>query len=48
MSDTAFEAFEQATGEQAAELREALAADLGGEREDYRPRQERVVDGGEE
>lgn len=48
MSDTEFEAFEQAMIEQAEGLCEALAADLGGEPEDYRPGQERVVDGGEE
>lgn len=48
MSDTEFEAFEQAMVEQAEELREALAEDLGGAPEDYRPRSERVVDGGEE
>lgn len=48
MSDTEFDAFEQAMGEQAEDLREALAEDLGGEPEDYQPGRERVADGGEE
>lgn len=36
MTDDELEAFERAMDEQAAELREALAEDLGGEPEDYR------------
>jgi len=45
MTDEEMEGFEEAMHEQAEELREALAEDLGGDPEDYRKRP--VADGGE-
>ena len=45
MTDEGIEEFEEAMDEQAEELREALAEDLGGDPEDYRKRP--VADGGE-
>lgn len=45
MTDSELDAFEEAIDEQAEELREALAEDLGGDPEDYRKRP--VADGGE-
>lgn len=44
MTDEEFEAFEEAMDDQAEELREALAEDLGGDPDDYRKRP--VADGG--
>lgn len=43
MTDADFEVFAEAMEEQAAALRRSLAADLGGEPGDYRPRP--TVDG---
>lgn len=45
MTDDELEAFEEAMAEQADDLREALAEDLGGDPDDYRKRP--VADGGE-
>jgi hypothetical protein len=45
MTDSELDAFEEAMNEQAEELREALAEDLGGDPEDYRKRP--VADDGE-
>jgi hypothetical protein len=45
MTDEELEAFEDAMDEQAEDLREALAEDLGGDPDDYRKRP--VADGGE-
>lgn len=45
MTDEELEDFEDAMDEQAVALREALAADLGGDPDDYRKRP--VADGGE-
>jgi hypothetical protein len=45
MTDEEIEEFEEAMDEQAEELREALAEDLGGDPEDYQKRL--VADGGE-
>ena len=44
MTDDELEAFENAMDEQAEELRETLAEDLGGDPEEYRQRP--VADGG--
>jgi hypothetical protein len=45
MTDDKLEEFQVAMEEQSAELREALAEDLGGKPDDYRKRP--VFDGGE-
>jgi hypothetical protein len=45
MSDDELDEFENAMDEQAEDLREALAEDLGGNPDDYRKRP--VADGGE-
>ncbi|WP_157964893.1 hypothetical protein [Halorubrum sp. 48-1-W] len=45
MTDKELEEFEDAMSDQAEDLREALAEDLGGDPDDYRKRP--VADGGE-
>lgn len=47
MTDAEHEEFREAMEEQAAEMREALAEDLGGEPEDYRVDRRPVPDGGD-
>jgi len=46
MTDEELEEFQDAMEKQGAELREALAEDLGGDPEDYRA-DRKVADGGE-
>lgn len=48
MTDDEFDALRAELEELQDETAAALAEDLGGEPEDYRPGQERVADGGED
>lgn len=47
MTEAEFEAFREAMDAQADDLRRALAADLGGDPEDYRAGERLASDGGE-
>lgn len=47
MTEAEFEAFREAMDAQSEDLRRALAADLGGDPEDYRAGEQLAFDGGE-